>query len=185
MRFDPTVYGGQVSQILALEGCGERLIPLVAGRCASAAVRARLEGQTGAALFPHAAAPQAALGGLWLYFSCFEEAHEIVQDLPSTEASLWHGILHRQEPDSGNAAYWFRQAGPHPIFPALVKAAVEIVARYPEAEFRPSVKWDPFGFILFCERAREQPGSRSEAAALEMQRAEWQLLFDYCARPKA
>ena len=74
--------------------------------------------------------------------------------------------------------------GEHPIFPKLVDEAVRVIDRYPDAEFRPSVRWDPFGFVLFCERARQQPGSPSEAAALEIQLAEWQLLFDYCARPK-
>jgi len=184
MRFDSTAYGTEVSQILAIEGNGERLMPLVAGRCSSAEAFAALKKQTAKSLFPRAAMPEAALAGLWLYFSCFEEAHSIAQDISTTEGSLWHGILHRQEPDSGNAAYWFRQAKSHPIFPALVKDAVGITGRYPEAEFRPSVNWDPFGFILFCERAREQLGSASEAAALEIQRAEWQLLFDYCARIK-
>jgi hypothetical protein len=34
-----------------------------------------------------------------------------------------------------------------------------------------------------CERARQQqPGSGTERMALLTQRAEWQLLFDYCAR---
>jgi hypothetical protein len=32
-----------------------------------------------------------------------------------------------------------------------------------------------------CERARQQPGSDAERKAIETQRAEWQLLFDYCA----
>lgn len=185
MRFDPTAYGPGVAEILAIEGNGERLMPLVAGQCSSTAAFAALKKQTAKGLFPRSAMPDAALAGLWLYFSCFEESHTIAQDISTTEGSLWHGILHRQEPDSGNAAYWFRHAKSHAIFPALVQEAVAITSRYPDAEFRPSVNWDPFGFILFCERAREQPGSASETAALEIQRVEWQLLFDYCARSKA
>jgi hypothetical protein len=125
------------------------------------------------------------MAGLWLYFSAIDRAHELVQDDGSREASLWHAILHRQEPDSGNSAYWFRQAGCHPTYEALSERAQSILRKYPEAEFRASVKWDPFGFINFCERARQQPGSPSEAAALEIQRAEWQLLFGYCAKVRA
>jgi len=49
-------------------------------------------------------------------FSCFDESHEIVQNVHSHEGSFWHAILHRQEPDSGNAAYWFRRVGAHKIF---------------------------------------------------------------------
>jgi hypothetical protein len=54
--------------------------------------------------------------------------------------------------------------------------------RYPRAEFRLG-RWDPFAFLAFCDRARQQPGSSHARAAMEIQRAEWQLLFDYCARP--
>jgi len=55
--------------------------------------------------------------------------------------------------------------------------------RYPDAEFRTG-RWDPFAFVHFCERARLQPGTTQEKAAVEIQRAEWQLLFDYSARPQ-
>lgn len=173
MRFDSNLYGKEVAAVLALEQDGYRLIPLVSGTCSCPPAQERLRQLTIAPL---------ALAGLWLYFSCFDECHEIVQDLGSAEASLWHAILHRQEPDSGNAAYWFRRAGNHPIFPALCEAAGQVVALRPEAEFRTGGKWDPFSFIMFCERARQQPGSSQEQAALEIQLAEWQLLFDYCAR---
>jgi hypothetical protein len=172
-----------VGAILALDGNGNRLIPLVAGVCSYGEVPSRLAKQKASDLFPHAQSPDAALAGLWLYFSCCDEAHEIVQDLHSAEGSFWHAILHRQEPDSGNSAYWFRRTGNHPVFRDLCKAADDIVARNPAAEFRTGGKWDPFSFILYCERARQQPGSVQEQVALEIQRAEWQLLFDHCARP--
>jgi hypothetical protein len=123
------------------------------------------------------------MAGLWLYFSCLEEAHKLVQDSDAKESELWHAILHRQEPDSGNAAYWFRKAGSHAVFSELAQAATRIVEGIPEAEFRIG-KWDPFAFISFCERARTQPGTAHERAALQIQLAEWQLLFDYSARPQ-
>ncbi len=184
MRFDAALYGEGIARILELDGGGNRLIPLVARGTSSEEARRILTSAPVNELFPQAAAPRGALAGLWLYFSCFEEAHQVAQDDASAEGSFWHGILHRQEPDSGNAAYWFRRVGTHPVFSSLVNETAQIIEQYPDAEFRPTVKWDPFGFILFCERAREQPGSSSEKAALEIQRTEWQLLFDYCARPK-
>ena len=141
-----------------------------------------MKGQVGPDLFPQAFAPLEALGGLWLYFSCFDECHEIVQDLNTLEGSFWHAILHRQEPDAANSAYWFRCVGAHPVFPDLSVAAKDIAARYPDAGFRIAAKWDPFSFVTFCEQARQKPGSPSERLALEIQRAEWQLLFDHCAR---
>lgn len=184
LRFNPKAYGPEVAAILNLEDDGERLIPLVASQCSSEAAKVRLQAAKASGLFPKASVPEGALAGLWLYFSCFEESHEIAQNIGSPEGSLWHGILHRQEPDSGNAAYWFRRAGVHPIFAPLCSEADAVIVRYPEAEFRTGGRWDPYSFIMFCERARQQPGSSQERAALEIQRAEWQLLFDYCARAK-
>ncbi len=184
MRFEAASYGEKVAQLLTLDGNGNRLIPLVAAGRSSEKAYETLKASKPKELFPNSASPQSAMAGLWLYFSCFEEAHEVAQNDGSAEGSFWHAILHRQEPDSGNAAYWFRRVGSHATFPALVDETARIIKRYPDAEFRPTVKWDPFGFILFCERAREQPGSSSETAALEIQRAEWQILFDHCARPK-
>ena len=136
-------------------------------------------------MFPRAQAAQEALGGLWLYFSCFDESHEIVQELNSAEASYWHAILHRQEPDAGNSAYWFRRVGSHPVFQNLSLMAAGIAARYPHAGLPIGAKWDPFAFVNFCEQARQRPGAAAECAALEIQRAEWQLLFDYCARSRS
>jgi hypothetical protein len=174
-----------VAAILTLDQDGQRLIPLVCGVCASEEARSLLKRQKPADLFPHSRSPKAALAGLFLYFSCAEECHKLVQDMNSSEGDLWHAILHRREPDAGNAAYWFRQAGTHPVFHDLAHAAAEISAKYPAAKFRGSHNWDPFSFIDFCELARKQPGSPMEASALEIQRAEWQLLFDYCARPRS
>jgi hypothetical protein len=53
---------------------------------------------------------------------------------------------------------------------------------HPDSHFDPDEDWYPLRFIEFCEMARQQPGSAAEQMALEIQRAEWQLLFDYCAR---
>ncbi|MBC8164254.1 MAG: hypothetical protein H7Y20_00105 [Bryobacteraceae bacterium] len=137
-----------------------------------------------AALFPQARAPEAAMSGLWLYFFCFDEAHDTANSIATAEGSFWHGILHRQEPDASNAGYWFRQVGKHPIFPRLVEEAQTILSEYPAfATFRLGSEWNPFEFINLCEKAAELPGSDEETAARRIQLAEWQLLFDYCARP--
>jgi len=122
---------------------------------------------------------------LYLYFSCSTEAHEVVQDVASPEGSFWHAILHRQEPDPGNSAYWFRQTGRHPIFPALAAAAEQVAGQHPGAGFRATANWDPLAFIDYCEQARRQPNTESETLAIEIQCAEWQLLFDYCARSRS
>lgn len=181
MSFDPTQYGPDVARILALDGNGQRLMPLRCSRCSNEEARQLLKTFKPRDLFPNQEEPEAPMAGLWLYFSCFEEAHKLLEDCETTEGELWHAILHRQEPDSGNAAYWFRKAGPHPTFSLLARAAVRILHRIRDAEFRTG-RWDPFAFVAFCDRARKQPGSAHMKAAMEIQRAEWQILFDYCAR---
>lgn len=174
MRFDPNAYGKQLPEILALDGNGERLMPLAQGSCSSEQARQRLKAAAAAALFPRARAAAAAFAGLWLYFSCWDEAHQIAQDIETREGSYWHAIIHRQEPDAGNAGYWFRQTGAHPIFPELHKCAQAIGIDF-------GARWDPIGFVDLCERARANPESDLERQAMRVQTVEWQLLFDYCA----
>jgi len=181
--FDPTAYGPDVAAILELDGHGERLMPLAPGllpkdtRCSNPEAPGRLKAVTARQLFPNSRAPEAALAGLYLYFSCLDEAHEIAQSLDSPEGSYWHAILHRQEPDPGNSNYWFGRVGAHPIFPPLRERAAALGVDF-------GGRWDAFAFIQLCERARAQSGSDLETRALQVQRAEWQLLFDYCAAKK-
>ena len=174
-----------MAEILALGQNGNRLIPLVSGAGSPKEAHAVLTKQKASELFPRSAAPEAALAGLWVYFSFFDQGHAVAQEILTAEGSFWHGVLHRQEPDAGNAAYWFRQVGPHPVFGELAEAADRVTEKYPEAGFQSGKKWDPFAFIDFCERARRASRTSVEQAALEIQRAEWQLLFDYCARPRS
>lgn len=160
MPFDPHAYGPAVASILSLDGSGERLMSLVREPCSSEEARSRIGVAGALQLFPHSWAPEAALAGLYFYFGCWTEAHETAQAVDTPEGSYWHAMVHRQEPDAGNSAYWFRQVGEHPIFPTLARiAGVE--------------RWTPLDFIRQCEH-----GSTREQ---ELQRAEWQLLFDYCA----
>ena len=149
-------------------------MPLAPAGAGSEVARDELRRWKAEELFPAARSSRGALSGLYLYFSCLDEAHTIAQDLPSAEGSFWHAILHRQEPDAGNAAYWFRQVGRHPVFSALRVEAER-------NRFYTGPEWDPFAFIEFCESARRRPGSEEERIAMRVQLKEWQLLFDYCA----
>jgi hypothetical protein len=182
IQWNPGVYGAEVAWILGLAENGERRMPLAEGLCCSDEALNRIKTAKAGDLFPSARAPRAALAGLYLYFSCRDEAHEVAQSDASAEGSYWHAIVHRQEPDPGNSSYWFHRVGEHPVFPGLLDAARAVGAAHPEAGLKYSEAWDPLRFIEICEQARRRPGSALERAALEIQRAEWQLLFDYCAR---
>jgi hypothetical protein len=41
----------------------------------------------------------------------WKTAHDLINDLTSTEAAWIHAYLHRKEGDLGNADYWYRRAG--------------------------------------------------------------------------
>lgn len=164
-----------VQNLLAMGGDGLCPMALAPPGPVSVAAQGHLKSLTAATSLPGAFSPKGALCGLFLYFSCLDDAHKIAQDLHTPEGSFWHGIMHRQEPDPENAAYWFRQLGKHPVFPALATAAQKL-------GYAAGAHWDPFAFINYCESARRRPGSTEEALALRVQLAEWQLLFDHCAR---
>jgi hypothetical protein len=167
-------YGDTVARILNIDGGGARPMPIAYPRCSSEIARRELSGLNARDLFPRSFSPEAALSGLYVYFSCNDEAHKVAQDIPTAEGSYWHGIVHRQEPDPGNAAYWFRRVGVHPVFPELRAEAQRL-------RFDTGPEWDPFAFIEFCESARTRPGSEEEQIGIRIQLAEWQLLFNYCA----
>src|SRR5580692_4419464 len=121
MQFNPNAYGPEVAEILALDGDGERFMPLVRMAPSKPEPKAAIE-----ALAKLKLLPGAALAGLYLYFSCWEEAHETAHHLSTREGDYWHAIVHRQEPDAGNAGYWCGQVGAHPIFPELREEAAQI-----------------------------------------------------------
>jgi hypothetical protein len=127
---------------------------------------------------------QACLAGLWLFWDFLDESHQISQSLDTPEGSYWHAIMHRREPDYGNAKYWFRRLGQHPIFPQLATEARGLagVDASPEvAHLRVQDRWDPYRFVDLCQSAHD---GQSAATTLcrQVQRTEWQLLFTHCLR---
>lgn len=175
MRFQASDYGSGVAEILARRGDGNTPMDLAPRGPYSASDRPQL--QNARDLFVGAACPEGAASGLWLYFGFLDQAHTIAQDLETPDGSYWHAIMHRQEPDAFNSGYWFRRVGQHSIFPALHRAARDL--GYPVA-----TRWEPLAFIDYCEEARVNPGSPQENLAKRVQLAEWQLLFDHCAKRK-
>lgn len=99
---------------------------------------------------PHPRAPEiAALVLLW--HDHLEAAHALVQERPGADAAWVHGILHRREPDAGNAAYWFRRVGRHAAFPALASAVAALPVPAGLEPLRGRLvaggAWDAFAFI--------------------------------------
>lgn len=115
-------------------------------------------------------------GGLLYAYDEIHEAHRIFQDAPGDLGSYWHGMMHRREGDFDNARYWFRRAGSLAFFGDLQRAASQhsaVMAR--------QSNWDPYLFTGECEQARYGDADLLKEL-VQLQRAEFQTLFDYCWR---
>jgi hypothetical protein len=169
--FDPTAFGVAAPLLKS-----ERLPDLGPGR-PNLAAKPLLQALTPQKLFPSRAPdPQiarACLAGLWLWHDFLDESHEISQEIAAPFGSYWHGIMHRREPDYGNAKYWFRRVGTHPVF--------EPLAEFAEGLGFGKKPWDPFAFVDQCERHNGM-GNATETMLCQIQRCEWQLLFAWCWR---
>jgi hypothetical protein len=175
LAFHPDNYGPQVAEILSLDdaGGGTRPMELFPGKCANETVRDGLLKTDAAELFPGARDPESALSGLFLYYSCLKEAHDLLHTFGSVDGAYWHGIMHRMEGDAYNADYWFRRISGHEMFPLLRREAAQ-------PGYAPGAEWDPFAFTAFCGASAR---AEDDDLAKRVQLIEWPLLFDHCAGP--
>ncbi len=181
-------YSATTAEILgSLDGGGRRM-PLAPSGPAAGAGLERLRRASLEELFdnePIASREfgECVRGAMFLYFSALDESHTISQGINSPTGSFLHGVMHRQESDYSNAKYWFRRTGAHELFPTLREDALRLPLKsnlLPEA-IRQRKQWDPLWLVDQVERA-VGGDAPLEGDLLEIQRLEWDLLFDYSYR---
>ena len=161
-------------------------------------------------LFPQPGGREAQLArvavraGLLLWNDQFVAAHEAAQSIEGEGVErlgdYWHAILHRREPDYGNARYWLRRVGPHPVHAALdqwLAPRLDLLVPQPSDAGKPAVtgglseeaawlhrvvspRWNADALVGLCETCAQRPASSSLVRLVELlQAAEMTLLMDH------
>lgn len=94
----------------------------------------------------------------WLYVDELDRSHTLSQGIDDSTGSYWHGIMHRREGDFSNSHYWFNKVGHHPAMATI----------------------DGYDAHQFIDDVEAGHGS-SPQNLIDLQRREWQTLFEYCA----
>ena len=191
--FEPKNYGPVFAPLLNTD----RRRPLDAGRpdaVAAAALDklssdsafAHVQSEIGRAQTADSDMAACCIAGVWLLYDYLDESHRISQGIDTPSGSFWHAIMHRREGDFSNAKYWFGRVGKHAVFDAIGQhAAAELAAAQGSEsnveKLLTSGTWDPFAFVDLCQAAVDDQIANRDLC-LDIQQAEWELLFDHCYR---
>lgn len=123
---------------------------------------------------------------LLLWHDHHDHAHALVQERETPDGNLIHAILHRREPDYGNASYWFHRVGEHACYDQLAKQTKAFLNK--EAPSAPSHvmaivdgdRWVPDAFIAACRQANSSRSQAAERLMLQkIQALETRVLLRY------
>jgi len=134
----------------------QAMAQLVVGQGATAELIQLVEGIVKNEAMVGAPALEAAL---WLYIDELDRSHRVSQGIEDQTGSFWHGIMHRREGDFSNSHYWFNKVEYHP--------AMDLIEGYDAHEF------------VDAAQARHE-GNPNDL--VDLQRREWQTLFEWCAK---
>jgi hypothetical protein len=129
-----------------------------------------------------------AQSALYIYFDCFEEAHNIAQDREGTAGNWLHAIAHRREPDAGNSKYWYARVKiPMKVSQGIAQEALKVLGAQPpkdlesfQKKLAKSGEWEPEAFVSLCDKIRKEDSKSPAYQALaRVQEVEWRGLLEY------
>lgn len=115
-----------------------------------------------------------------LWHEHWTHAHEIAQDLHTTDGSLLHAILHRREPDAWNSKYWLRSTGAHGAYGAIGDA-LAADGRFSNQPWLRSGRFDAASFVDACEQADDTRNNETDQLLRAAQEVELRTLVRWFA----
>ncbi len=180
---DRTRYGDPARRLIEEALAGGRPTTLSFGEpvaAARAALAAIDEAALGAGRKARDGASVAVLrAGLWLLHDFMDEAHVIAQDTETPAGSYWHALVHRREPDAANSGYWFARVGNHSIFDELCADAGGLAGADPSKQLASAFSGGVWHARRFVDLCTADPAGTLRERLLDIQRREWELLFDF------